>query len=276
MKNHIKIACLTVAVLASLPMMANAYYAPEEGRWLNRDPIGEDGGANVYGFVDNDAVDGVDALGQVRITVVLGTAPTWYHGSAEWQHPVTGIAGLQTDLAGTRDLLATRTASFSNPRGHGTISTRVVESGSTASIYQSTSSYFPGKKSRRVRGNPTQINMSAWLRAEALISGCCPSGLVRVDWAVSAGFKATVGTVATLNMSSAVYDGSMLKRANAFVWRPTARVVGSEFYSLPSSAAAVNVPIEVSNLYQDSGQTGPGVSTWAKVFLSASCFSFIP
>ena len=33
------------------------------GRWLSRDPIGESGGNNLYGFVGNDGVNGWDYLG---------------------------------------------------------------------------------------------------------------------------------------------------------------------------------------------------------------------
>jgi RHS repeat-associated protein len=39
------------------------YYDPETGRWLNRDPIEEEGGLNLYGFVGNDPVNEVDLLG---------------------------------------------------------------------------------------------------------------------------------------------------------------------------------------------------------------------
>jgi len=39
------------------------YYEPETGRWINRDPIGEDGGVNLYGFVANDPLNQVDFLG---------------------------------------------------------------------------------------------------------------------------------------------------------------------------------------------------------------------
>jgi len=39
------------------------YYVPETGRWPNRDPIGEEGGLNLYGMVGNDAVDHIDHLG---------------------------------------------------------------------------------------------------------------------------------------------------------------------------------------------------------------------
>ncbi len=39
------------------------YYKPDIGRWVNRDPIEEMGGLNVYGFVGNDAINLWDILG---------------------------------------------------------------------------------------------------------------------------------------------------------------------------------------------------------------------
>jgi RHS repeat-associated protein len=39
------------------------YYSPETGRWVNRDPIGERGGINLYGMVGNNTVERVDYLG---------------------------------------------------------------------------------------------------------------------------------------------------------------------------------------------------------------------
>jgi len=39
------------------------YYDPSTGRWLSRDPIWERGGINLYGFVNNDPVGGVDYFG---------------------------------------------------------------------------------------------------------------------------------------------------------------------------------------------------------------------
>jgi len=39
------------------------YYNPELGRWINRDPIEEQGGLNVYGFVDNSTVNIWDMIG---------------------------------------------------------------------------------------------------------------------------------------------------------------------------------------------------------------------
>jgi RHS repeat-associated protein len=41
------------------------YYHPQTGRWINRDPIEEEGGANLFGFVGNDGVDNIDLLGLI-------------------------------------------------------------------------------------------------------------------------------------------------------------------------------------------------------------------
>lgn len=38
-------------------------YEPNLARWLSRDPIGEEGGLNLYGYVANDPVNAVDPLG---------------------------------------------------------------------------------------------------------------------------------------------------------------------------------------------------------------------
>jgi RHS repeat-associated protein len=47
----------------------NRYYNPAQGRWINRDPLEEDGGLNLYGFVTNDPVNKVDPLGLYEIDV---------------------------------------------------------------------------------------------------------------------------------------------------------------------------------------------------------------
>ena len=39
------------------------YYSPDLGRWLSRDPIEEEGGYNLYGFIDNNPADYWDELG---------------------------------------------------------------------------------------------------------------------------------------------------------------------------------------------------------------------
>lgn len=42
------------------------FYAHHWGRWLSKDPIGERGGVNLYGFVGNDPCNWVDVLGRER------------------------------------------------------------------------------------------------------------------------------------------------------------------------------------------------------------------
>ena len=43
------------------------YYSPETGKWVSRDPMGEEGGAHVYAFVINRPADLVDPDGRVAL-----------------------------------------------------------------------------------------------------------------------------------------------------------------------------------------------------------------
>ncbi|MEI6704765.1 MAG: RHS repeat-associated core domain-containing protein, partial [Deltaproteobacteria bacterium] len=43
------------------------YYDPLTGRWPSRDPIGENGGANLYEFVGNNGVSRIDVLGREKL-----------------------------------------------------------------------------------------------------------------------------------------------------------------------------------------------------------------
>ena len=42
------------------------HYNPTDGRWINRDPIAEEGGRNLYGFVGNNVMDLYDFLGLIE------------------------------------------------------------------------------------------------------------------------------------------------------------------------------------------------------------------
>ena len=71
------------------------YYNASIGRWLSRDPMEEDGGDNLYGFVGNDPTDVADSLGEDFIAVGGLPVPT---------APVIGI-GVHMSLSYYKDAL---------------------------------------------------------------------------------------------------------------------------------------------------------------------------
>jgi len=65
-------------------------YKPEIARWLSRDPIEEQGGKNLYAFVNNSSPNGIDALGLDFIAVadrtleIMNWVGIWYHYSIQY------------------------------------------------------------------------------------------------------------------------------------------------------------------------------------------------
>jgi len=56
---------LTLLALVGFDFHAEGFYDPTQQRWINRDPLGEEGGSNLYGFVNNNPLyyldpDGLD------------------------------------------------------------------------------------------------------------------------------------------------------------------------------------------------------------------------
>jgi len=50
------------------------YYHPRSGRWISRDPIAEDGGLNLFGFIENDPINRFDFLG-----LAMDELDQWHH-----------------------------------------------------------------------------------------------------------------------------------------------------------------------------------------------------
>jgi len=49
------------------------FYNPGLGRWVNRDPIGEEGGVNLYVFINNGAIYLIDVSGRISYSPYPGT-----------------------------------------------------------------------------------------------------------------------------------------------------------------------------------------------------------
>ena len=64
--NHGTLLLLSVLLLAAGVQEASAFYNPQTGRWLSRDPIGEKGGINLHSFIANN-LGRIDYLGHVAL-----------------------------------------------------------------------------------------------------------------------------------------------------------------------------------------------------------------
>ncbi len=69
------------------------FYSAEFGRWVSRDPIGEDGGINLYGFVGNDSISQIDYLGQIPLDTI------WDLGWIVFDIAVGDYVSLTADVA---------------------------------------------------------------------------------------------------------------------------------------------------------------------------------
>ena len=71
----------------SLVAYQRRFYSPDLGRWLNRDPIEEQGGMNLYQFVLNSPAEFYDADGRFAIPVTTFPFPESNEDSQESQSP---------------------------------------------------------------------------------------------------------------------------------------------------------------------------------------------
>jgi hypothetical protein len=90
---------------------ASAYYDPGIQRWISRDPIGEEGGANLTGFLANDPASRIDPSGlkaRPSLPIQLGWAcGCWVmaHSEAdkaqEWANATIGSLGMMHENEGS-------------------------------------------------------------------------------------------------------------------------------------------------------------------------------
>jgi hypothetical protein len=58
---------LSIMLLAISLQPASAFYNPQTGRWLNRDPIEERGGTTIFCFLSNDPLNHIDKDGRISV-----------------------------------------------------------------------------------------------------------------------------------------------------------------------------------------------------------------
>jgi len=81
------------------------YYSPSTGRWLNRDPLGEEAGPNPFVFLDNDPTDSVDFLGLKQIIFDVFWDKT-YGGKPDLDKLQKGIQALKDAIRACQALQA--------------------------------------------------------------------------------------------------------------------------------------------------------------------------
>jgi hypothetical protein len=64
-----------IPLLLLLVESAHAFYNPEIGRWVNRDPLGEEGGVNLYVFINNNPTTDMDAFGLLKAQLQVNMQP---------------------------------------------------------------------------------------------------------------------------------------------------------------------------------------------------------
>jgi RHS repeat-associated protein len=79
----------------------NRAYSAELGRWLSRDPIEEEGGLNLYGYVGNDPASGFDPLGLVDVNITRPSPEKNYWDN--WDVPNTVTVAAHANANGIID-----------------------------------------------------------------------------------------------------------------------------------------------------------------------------
>ena len=86
----------TGAALLRIPVLQSS-----TGRWVSRDPIGEDGGLNVYAFVGGDSLGETDDLGLCKACTCKSVKITFFPGGNNWQADFYRVPETGDEMFGT-------------------------------------------------------------------------------------------------------------------------------------------------------------------------------
>lgn len=223
------------------------YYNSAIGRWPSRDPIEEDGGLLLYGFVENYPIGNVDPRGLLTVSAEI----TRYHGSVEWHRGAKTGSYFHTDHRGPGRYF----------EKHAMIDSGIVGA-VTAWIDSSTS----------MKGywrHPDYLQLSGFLFGKLIVCDCCCKNGVQVDYKLSVSMTAS-GKVGGGNTTSSTFDGdTLIIRSNA----PAQTKTGVKAYTCPKPPACLEIPFNVDSGWFDYDSIGSGVSSSAKLTAVASCVS---
>ena len=166
------------------------FYSPNLQRWLNADPIQEEGGINLYGFVFNDSVGLVDPLGEAASDQIADPWIKQVHagrdmlmsggtgwGSVLWNTCVGSFATLGESIP---DALkagdATGDASADPNAGVGTWTLAVIQDGGRAATVVSTAGGAAAKVTTAVRGASGGTASAAAAQAAGAASATAKTG----------------------------------------------------------------------------------------------------
>jgi RHS repeat-associated protein len=226
------------------------YYSPELGRWPSRDPIGEDGGMNLYGYVGNAPQDKSDAYG---LAVTASAYRTHYHGSVEASTKsfTYNPSYLNTDGSGPGAYVRPAASLVSGMSGAVHASYRAHTKLSALPWY------LPGV---------IKLQLSADLYGKLKICGCCEGNMVKVDWKIRAEISSS-GRLYGAMASTATFDSHSICVSPST--SPQLQT-GTDTYALPAGTC-IEIPFNVGHGWIDLNSSGAGASAMAMIVARAYC-----
>jgi RHS repeat-associated protein len=187
-------------VETGLVYYGNRFYSPALGRFVNRDPIEEAGGLNLYGFCGNDGVDNFDILGDSwlsklwdRTVLSLGKhiAQNWDHGR---QYVEMAVAIVASCFVGweVAELVETEITAAEAGITFGEMSSIAATYGGIGTFASATGAITAGIAGGAAGGFVSGVSlgaMSGQPLGQALQSGLRGAEYGAIDGAISAGFN---------------------------------------------------------------------------------------